>query len=322
MAKRTFYAAKINVHENIFSQDLDKIIEYEIPKTIMESKTIKLKSWNWTFTDINQIIHQGRKIIFGNVTKSKYKQLKVRIDTVTTNVISEHELAYTAFFIYDLESEILAHESTSSISVKEFLNLFTYLLSQNPVIGEVIIKSITEDQFIRKELLSIQKVTQIQFHLIHPNPGRRKSFNLYQKMIHQNRLKSLDIKMTNKDGVEIIEEQLDFKNDSEKDTSTTDQHSDTSTHEKHESSNTTLGKKLTTYIEYGIQLVESGYGEIKIKGFDETIRKGKTKNYIDKKPRNFSSENSIRRINVTEDEPVRLRSKLVTFILNVIKKNM
>jgi len=295
MAKRTFYAAKINIHGNIFSQNLQELIHIYIPNTILESVPIKVNTWNWTFTDVKEVISNDRKIIVGNVTKSKYQNQTVRINTVTKRVKSEHELAYRAFFVYDPIGEILAHESTSSISANEFIYMFKNLLSRNPLIGEVKIVPVPEPFMIRKEILSIEKLTQVNFHLIHPNPGKQE-FNLYQRMIKENRLKELDIKMTNKDGLDL----------SSKETITN----------VHENKPT-----FTNAIEDGIALVEAGYGQVEVRGYDEVKIQGKKKELTRKQRRAFSSKRSVRTLKSSERDNSRLLPRIVDFILDVINKH-
>ena len=55
MSKRTFYAAKINIHGNILSPNLIELIEIHIPRVILKQKPdLKIHTWNWTFTDVKQ----------------------------------------------------------------------------------------------------------------------------------------------------------------------------------------------------------------------------------------------------------------------------
>lgn len=83
MRTRVFYAAKINIHGNIFSQDLDELIKVHIPRVILESDSIKVNTWNWSFTDIENKEINGRQLITGNVTKSKHTTQKVRMGQKT-----------------------------------------------------------------------------------------------------------------------------------------------------------------------------------------------------------------------------------------------
>lgn len=289
MSKRTFYAAKINIHANIFSQNLEELINHQIPRVILESKPLKVNTWNWTFTDVDQIIFENRRLITGNVTKSKYSNQTIRIGQKTTKVQSEHELAHRSFFVYDPEGEILVHESTSAITAHDFRVLFTKLLSIDPYVGEVVINPIPVPHVIRKEIMAIENITKIHFHLIHPNPGREE-FNLYQDIIRENGLKELNVEMVNKDGFKVADV------------------------------NTFEGFSFKKSIENGIALVESGYGDILIRGFNKALRQGKKKKIIDKKKRSFSSSMSVRLIKINEVDSNKLLSRISSFILDVKSK--
>ncbi|GKU82691.1 hypothetical protein NCCP28_20870 [Niallia sp. NCCP-28] len=284
MHKRTFYAAKINVHENIFSLDLNEIINVHIPRVIIESKPIKINSWNWSFTDVSKIPNNNETIIIGNVTKSKFKNQKVKIGDKTVQRTTDYELAHTAFFVYDPQSEILAHESTGSISAQEFRELFTKLLSSDTMVGDVVINPIPVPQHIRSQLLTIDNITHVGFYLIHPNPGKEE-FNSYQDIINDAGLKELIIQMENKDGFKVL--------------------SDKTSDEKPEFINS---------IENGISLVESGYGTIDVKGYNEVVVKGKRKDRIEKSKKKFSSRKSVRHIILHEIDNLSLVSKLCSFI--------
>ncbi|MED3965016.1 hypothetical protein [Niallia taxi] len=284
MHKRTFYAAKINVHENIFSLELNEIINTHIPRVIMESKPIKINSWNWSFTDVLQMQNNNENILIGNVTKSKFTSQKVKIGDKTEKRKTDFELAHTAFFVYDPQSEILAHESTGSISAQEFRELFTKLLSRDPMVGDVVINPIPVPQHIRSQLLTIDNITHIGFYLIHPNPGKDE-FNSYQDIINDAGLKELVIQMENKDGFNVLSKQASENK-----------------------------PEFISSVENGISLVESGYGTIDVKGYNEVIVQGKRKDRIEKSKKKFSSRKSVRHVILNEIDNLSLVSKLCSFI--------
>lgn len=290
MKNRTFYAAKINIHGNIFSQNLDDLIFNHIPRVLLDSTTVRIHSWNWTFTDVEKINHNGQLLITGNLTRSKLVNQKIRKGKKTTKVKSEEELAQTSFFVYDVKNEILIHEKTGSIDIDDFRNVFTNVLGRDEYVGEVKINPIPEPYQIRKEILSMEKLTSLKLFLIHPNPGE-KEYNLYQKIIDQNSLKELDINMENKDGFEITKKEL--KNNG--------------------------GDELTSTVEDGIKLIESGYGNIKITGFNTYVKKGKNKDTVHKKFKTFASKNSIRNIKIDKSEN-NLISRIASFIISVKNK--
>ncbi|MGG4444799.1 hypothetical protein [Brevibacillus fortis] len=291
MRSRIFYAAKVNIHGNILSPNLRELIEVHIPRVILNpNRSVRLKSWNWSFTDTKQIPYQDKQLIIGNVTKSRHMKQKYKIGSVTQEQQTEHELAKTAFFVYDPVLEILAHESNAEISAADFRYLFTTLLSSDMYVGEVRVLPIPIPHKIRDEIRSIQIVTSLKFNLIHPNPGKEE-FNIYNDLIDDANLKELDISMTNKDGIKVI---------------------------GHSTGTTT---EFTRTVENGITLVEKGYGEIRVSGFDKFTRPGKRGKMItDTKPRKFSSSNEVRRIRVSELTLNGVLSKLYTFIGEVKNK--
>jgi hypothetical protein len=61
--KKTFYAAKVNVHENIFNQNLEEIIQKLIPDMIKSMPTIKLNTYNVSFTDVEEVIHDNHTLL-------------------------------------------------------------------------------------------------------------------------------------------------------------------------------------------------------------------------------------------------------------------
>lgn len=335
--KKTFYAAKVNVHENIFNQNLENIIHKFIPEAILKMPTIKINSYNLSFTDAKEILFDGTRLIVGNITKSKYASQKVRIGSSTNIVRSEHELARTSFFVYHPQNEIIVYEVNSFIKDQDFRDFFTKFLSRDPEIGEVKIKPVPEPYKIRSELESIEIVTAVQFQLIHPNPGKTE-FNLYNQIIQEARLKELDIKMVNSQGLQL------------EDMSETQMHDKISNNEtielktyieleeiqgsekvsqyktsiedslKKDSSNM-VNRKYTRSIENGIALVESGYGSVEIKGFDIVTTPGKGKRLKKKKKnRTFSSSKSIRKITTNISNENGLLSRILNFIIDVKEK--
>ncbi|WP_141994968.1 hypothetical protein [Bacillus sp. B4EP4a] len=287
MRNRKFFIAKVNIHGNIFEQNLQELISVHIPRVLLDPKPLKINTWNWAFTDVELKVIENNKIIFGNVTKSKLKKQKYKDGARTIEEISDKELAETAFFVYDPESELLVHESNTSISAKEFRNFFTILLGKDPYVGEVILKPIPIPYKIKEELKSYDKVTRIAFHLIHPNPGKSE-FNLFNKIINDVQLKELDIEMQNNDGIQIYSE---------------DQGS---------------SEGLNEIIEEGILLVEKGYGDIDLSGYNEQTVQGKRKMKKIKKNKKFRSAQSVKVLTTNEIDKNALIIKIIDFMRNTL----
>jgi len=231
--QRIFYAAKVNVFENIFSSNLSDIINYHIPEAILESKPIKLRKMNWSFTDVKKIKQNNQEYIIGNITRSQYKDQRIKVEKRTKMIKPEYEIADTLFFVYYPSGEILIHEVNNSlVSGDQLRKIFEKLLEQNPYVGEVKIFPIIDKRNIREELLKFKKLTYLNFYLIRPNPGK-KEFDLYQQIIEENNLRELRMEMSNKkEGIRISKNKDEFN------------HS----------------------IEIALQLTEKGYGKVRAKG--------------------------------------------------------
>ncbi|MBN8434690.1 hypothetical protein JF536_11345 [Priestia flexa] len=284
MQPRRFHIAKINISQNIFSQNLNDLISIHIPRVIMNPETLRINSWNWSFTDVEQTKINNIELITGNVTKSKKMKQKIKDGSHTREKQLDHETAMTSFFIYEPQSELLVYEVTGSITSDQFIQLFTKLLSRDVYVGAVVIKPLTKPFHIKEAIYTFDKVTQIEFNLIHPNPFKEE-FNLYQDIIDANNLKHLNIEMENRDGIKIQDD--DAKSN------------------------------FTPTIENGIALVEKGYGDIQVKGFNEIVVKGKKKNKITKKKKSFSSAKSQLIHKTKENSKPNLLKELLSFILSV-----
>ncbi|MGG1639762.1 hypothetical protein ACIFQM_00405, partial [Paenibacillus sp. NRS-1782] len=286
----------------------------------------RVNTYNLSFTDVEEIEHEKNKLIVGNITKSKHAPQKVRIGSTTGVVRSEYELARTSFFVYHPQNEIIVYEVNSSIKDTDFRVFFTKFLSKDHLIGEVKIKPVPEPYQIRTELESIQTITSVHFQLIHPNPGK-KDFNLYNQIIHENKLKELDIKMVNNQGLQLKAlpkvEQLTERDNFEPIILSTYIELDEIEERKQETVSTEESKdeEYTQSIENGIHLVESGYGSVEIKGFDIVTLPGKgKKSKKRKKKRTFSSNRSVRKITTNEYSQNGLITRILNFIIDVREK--
>ncbi|SFG09488.1 hypothetical protein [Sporolactobacillus nakayamae] len=347
MKNRKFIAEKINVHENIFSQDLDNIISYHIPRAIQEMPTIRHNSWNCSFTDVSKRVINNIPILFGNLTKSKQMKQKIKEESITREKVTEDELAQTALFIYEPGSEILVHEVNSQIDAEEFKKIFEKILSKDLHVGDVIIMPIPVPQKIRYELSLIEKITKIKFEFIHPNPGS-KEYNIYSSLIAINNAKKFKLEYMNKDGIKIsgakkikikkktVSEEEDLlkalseMNQKEIDNTSTAETDKSSSKQPIELNSTSsviedqqdeTDKPFNKSIEDGIELVESGYGTVSATGYTSTYVQSQNKRKKHNKKRSFSSSNSIQQINTDEHDIDKLLSKIHNFIARVKSKH-
>ena len=285
---KTFYFAKINIHGNIFKPNLDELIEEEIPRVIENAQEIKLKHSTISFTDINRLNIDGNITIIGHVTNSKKERLRYKDGTKTFVASTEHEVANSAMFIYDLKSEILAFTTASKISVNSFIDYFTNLLSNDDKVGKVIIKLIPENYDIIKEIKSVEKITYIKFSLIHPNPGKR-HYNLYKQLVKDTSSREMEVSFKDDaDGLTVKIEEDQIKTDA---------------------------------IKYGVDLVESGYGEIEMRGenysYIESGKNRRTKKRVSKKKR-FNSKTSNKKLSLKGIRTSAAIKKVTEYINNIL----
>lgn len=287
--KHVFYFAKINVHGKIEDENLQNIINTEIPRVINNATDLKMGKSTISFTDIKEITFENNTFIRGNLTTSKKENLRVKDGKQTYLEKSNKELANSAMFIYDIKSEILAFETISNINEKKFIEFFTKLLSQDPKVGEVKINIIPEDYKIVQELIIPDKIKSIEFSLIKPNP-RARQYNTYNQIINETGAKKATVKIEDdKDGLDI-----DINED---------------------------GEIKTKSIDDGIELVEKGYGTVKISSESYTRvpsgTKRKTTRKIVKRNRfNSSKSHKFRTFNNV------FQLDLVSSILNFIEVNI
>ncbi|KGR88743.1 hypothetical protein [Lysinibacillus boronitolerans] len=282
---KVFYFAKINIHGNIFKPNLDELIHTEIPRVIEAAKDIKLKHSTISFTDIIRKEINNRTVIIGHLTNSKKEKLRFKSGSNTFVSNTDNEVANSAMFIYDLGSEILSFTTTTKIGVDQFIKHFTSLLSQDEVVGEVVIKLIPEEYDIIEEIKAIDKITFLKFSLIHPNPGKR-HYNMYQKMVKETSSKEMEISFKDeKDGLKIKNEKETIENETVND---------------------------------GIEMVQSGYGEIEVRGenisYVDSGKKRKTKKRIVKRKK-FNSKNSNKKLSVKDSSSSKAFEKVVDFII-------
>jgi len=285
---KVFYFAKINIHGNIFQPNLEELIHTEIPRVIESAKDIKLKHSTISFTDIIRKEVNNRTVIVGHLTNSKKEKLRFKNGANTFVSNTDNEVANSAMFIYDLGSEILSFTTTTKINVQQFIKYFTSLLSQDEVVGEVVIKLIPEEYDIIEEIKAIDKITFLKFSLIHPNPGKR-HYNMYKKMVKETSSKEMEISFKDeKDGLKI-------GNDEE-----------------------TIGNET---VNDGIEMVQSGYGEIEVRGenisYVESGKKRKTKRKVVKR-RKFNSRNSNKKLSVKDGSSTKAIDKVIDFVIKYL----
>lgn len=291
MKQTKYLAAKVNIHGNIFSRNVDELIDIHIPNAILSYPEIYFRKWSWGFTNLQKIQVNNEEIIKGNLTKYTVNPKETVKDGNKVKVItSPLTIARTAFFVYHIKKEIVVFENTSEITPENFTKMFAKLISKHECIGEIIVNFIPEEKVIENELKKIETLTYLKFSIIHPNRSRE-DFDLYQKVIEENKSKKVELTMRNSEGLNIMKE---IDNEEE-------------------------GKgQFNDVVQDGIKLINKGYGDVKASGFKKIVVHGKgKKGKIKKQNQKFSSNNSITNMETAETDENKLITKMVSFIINI-----
>lgn len=289
--KHVFYFSKINIHEKIESEAelVQDIIHNEIPRVILSAKEMKSGQTTVSFTDIIKIELEGNNIIKGNLTTSKYENIRLKDGASTYYSRTEKEVAASAMFMYFIEKEILVFETISKIPLVQFTKLFTKLLSSDPKVGKVKIFVLPEEHKLDEELKLFDKITSIEFNLIHPNP-RSIHYNKYYNMVTDSGAKEIDVKLKDaEDGLN-----LNFDD---------------------------TGKIQNKTIKDGVEMVELGYGSADIRGVNVNYIDGKrpkTKKKVTKS-RRFDSSKSHKSLSFKGAFQKDIIVKVTEFLNKIIK---
>ncbi|WP_017379778.1 hypothetical protein [Paenisporosarcina sp. TG-14] len=271
MAKKKFYFAKVNVSENIFSPDVNTIINELIPMAIRNhSSIISNNESQFSFTDTDEILVNNRLYIHGNLTKAKKMKLLIKDGETTKIKIYDDLGAKVVKFIYDIENEVIVYCPTSDINENHFIKFFQELVELDLRIGEIKIIPYSTKNSIREKIKSFEVVTELNFYLIKPNPGKKEFYD-FEKIIDENNLKELNLKMYNEQGIKYNKEENE--ND------------------------------FTDSIESGLSLVESAYGTVEVKGYNKVrVPVPGKKDKINKKIARATSATFNRFISVRETD--------------------
>ncbi|MBJ7956825.1 hypothetical protein JDS77_03670 [Bacillus cereus group sp. N28] len=195
-----FIASKINIHENIFSENVEELIRL-IPIAISKKPEILDGNYKWIITETNEIIEDGKNFIYGNLVMSRFESVKV----LDGDELKEHPIpgrAYTSRFVYEPTSEILIFEETSKIRRDDFIKIFAQLIQQSDFqIGEVIITFINQTEDLIKQIKSLDVLTKIEFEFIHPNFHGRKTFKSLSDIIREENANKMKLHLENEKGL-------------------------------------------------------------------------------------------------------------------------
>lgn len=271
MASKKYYFSKLSVSGNIFSPNVNVIINELIPEVILnKNNAITYYKSQYKFTDTYKIEVDGNTYIHGNLAKAKKVKALIIEDGNTKEKEYDDLGASVAEFIYDITTEVVAYRPTSDIKNENFVKFFKELIETDIRIGELKLIPYTKKNKIREVIRSFDVVTELNFYLIKPNAGRKEFYD-FENIILENNLKELDLKMANKEGIKYTKDEDE--------------------------------NEFTDSIESGISLVESAYGTLDVKGYNKTrIKVPGKKDKINKKKGNATSAKFNRFLTVHETD--------------------
>lgn len=233
--KRRFLAAKVNINQNIFSSDLDSLIEL-IADAIKAKKVLKSSrsKWTWKFTDINEYKDYSKWYITANFAKSR-KESKTIVDGDKTDIYEiPKPVGYLSYFFYDVINEILIFEETGDIQREQFIDAFERIIfNSNMSIGKIEIKLIPKKDVVRDKIMKMEHLTKIEFDLIPPNMIPKDTYKDLGDILNKEKALRLKTVLENQDGL----------------------------------------NKDGLMVKSGIEMVQNGYGEVKAYGYSRVKSK-------------------------------------------------
>ncbi|MEN2467642.1 hypothetical protein [Ornithinibacillus sp. FSL M8-0202] len=237
--KRKFVAAKVNINQNIFSNELESLIEL-IADAIKAKKVLKSSrsKWTWKFTDIKEDKDETKWYITANFVKSRIES-KMIVDGDKTDLYKiPKPVAYLSYFFYDVNNEILIFEETGDIQREHFIDAFERIIFQsNLKIGKIEVKLIPKEDSVRDQIMSMEHLTKIEFDLIPPNMIPKDAYKDLGDILNKEKALRLKTVLENEDGL----------------------------------------NKDGLMVKSGIEMVQNGYGEVKAYGYSRVKSKRGTR---------------------------------------------
>lgn len=170
-----FIAAKVNLNENIFSENKEELIN-AIPESIRSKGDYKRNSWTWKFADVEAFSDGDHDFIFGHLVKSRFESVNVVDGDKTESFPIPKPVANKGIFLYHVKNEVLIFEE-GQLDRFEFIHAFSELILRNNYkIGEVIINFVPEKSVIINQIKAIDVLTKIEFDFIPPNMIEKKTY--------------------------------------------------------------------------------------------------------------------------------------------------
>lgn len=209
MAK--YYLAKLNITENIFTEDMEKIKLDRIPKRILSFKQSTMfysvghkisgeGKTKWTFSDVDQL---SAGIISGNIAKQEAVD-RIEIKDGRSIMSTENNAKLVKFF-YLIKEELLLVQSNSDINSADSVIIFRQLLLLNDqlhLIGDIDVKLLSDQSHLINELMN-KPVRRIVLNYRVPNDPR--TLNGISDILLDVHAKTGTVKVENSDGLKSKE---------------------------------------------------------------------------------------------------------------------
>lgn len=247
--KRSFYLAKVNINENIFYNEFQKLIP-QIGEALIEGNGIEFiakKSSNivWVFSKIKKVNMDDKEYITGVLNKIKkiQEEKKWNYKENESYPYKNELVTYESMFLYDSQKELLVFEEINEISKEKFVEIFPKLCYKiNSTIGNLKVELYPKEIDVDKSINSLESITYAKFSIIPANYTAYDGFKKLDDRMKSEEMEELDITMRNLKQIKTNEGTLFYE---------------------------------------ALSMVKRGYGNFKIKGRDIISKKIKTIKSLD-----------------------------------------
>ncbi|MBS1004949.1 hypothetical protein JK163_01260 [Levilactobacillus brevis] len=206
-----YYLAKLNIIENIFTEDMQRIKMELIPQRVLSFKNDTLfytvghkidgeSRAKWTFSDVEQM---SSNIISGNIAKQEeVTRFEIREGKSVKSVANDAKLVK---FFYLIGEELLLIQSNSGINYADSIIIFRQLLLLNDdlhLIGDIKINVLSNQSKAIEELISkpVRKIT-LKYHV----PNDPKTLNTISDILLDAHAQKGKFEIQNPDGLKATE---------------------------------------------------------------------------------------------------------------------
>ena len=145
-------------------------------KALHDADIARIKSYEWGFSDIEDIGWNGRQFVFGYLFKNKPVSERSRIDkeerVTRVEPLDDDLLARSAFFVLPNKHLIAFHPQSTDIPADKFYEVFAKLVESTSPIGFVSVSfvPITETEDIFEAISAFSTIERLEIDVILPNP--------------------------------------------------------------------------------------------------------------------------------------------------------